>query len=1486
MSNLFQDKRKLFGTILGIIMFALTIISITYAYYSWKSSETTVTFNIDDDIFYCETDVDSSVGTNSDNVLAPVNNYRNGVRQSFIVKNIGRQNTTFSLTMNVTNISSDIIKHPTFKYKLVYDPTGGARNCTLADATSDGAGNTCINVTNGTGDFSNIQLGMNTLVQSITLPNNSKYKYYFFMYLDGQGGQTPDGIQNESMSATLGVCDIYVPLIASCHATVSPTHLKVTNGATYGDAYSYDNPNTVVGLPNPTPINTVVSYNSNASGVSNPASQTISYSITANNIWYENDSFTGSPVTNSTVVTTTENKTLYAKITPSPVNATVTLPSISRSTYTFLGWYTQATGGTRVGGIGGSYVPGCEKTPTLYAHWMSNNYYNVDTGVYYETLKDAFDAVTSNQTIRVDKSVTETIQPTLESGKTGVKLNMNGNTTTLNGVYIDNSGTLDIYSSVNGGILQGNSTRVVYNNGTLTTNGTSSSYTLTIRNTSTNYNDTYVIYNKVNKSVTLNGNTTVTYNNGTTNIRYLIYTESTLNINGATLTNSVSTVATNDRGIALMNYAAQVVINSGSVSAGGIGIYNGSSGTITVSGGSVSGQEGIYNGSGTVTISGSSTTITGTSGYGIDGGSGTVSISGGTITGTNSAVIGSGISSIAVTVTGGNINSTSGVGILNDSVGTVNMSGGSINAAIGIKNNSSGAIVIRGSSTTITGTSGYGIDGHTGDVTVSNGTVTGSTSGIYTTTGNVTVEGGSIIGTNEYGIYNSAASGTITVSGGSVRGTNGIYNNAAGTIEVSGSSTTITGTSGYGIRGYTGNVTVSNGTVTGSTSGIYITTGKATVTGGTVIGSTLHGIHVTSTGTVTLGENSGTPSTSTPIIRSNATSGSTYGIYMANSGGILNFYDGVVKSNRRNGSINRENVNINRPTGYYVVKKNDTSSEDAYLSNQAYTLTFNSNGGDATVVNGTGSVGVVVNSHVLYPNTITLPTRTVSVQYDMGTTGITQVPQPSPLSTTLAGWYLAAGGNDKLLTGATTPVLQPSVGVYTDSNANWIGTSNTTVYAHWQGASITLASLSQTGYTCKWRRNTNNSLYNPGASVSDISANTTFTAECTANIYTITLDKQNCANGTVAGTTYIYEKYDDGYYLDSAASSNKKMSTSANPITIPQKTGYTFGGYYTATNGGGVQYIAASGKLTSSASATQFSANGTLYASCPANTYTLTFNGNGATTNGTGSVTVTYDSSALSPSSITLPKKKYNITFDMGDTGVTNPGAMDYTYSLLGWNTGSNHSDTKLLNNSTTPSLVANVTNYTGAGGIWRRDDGATVYADWNDNGITLPALSKGQYFTCKWHKSSTTGQEYSPGATVTGITANTVFYAVCDRVTYSVTVYYNSNPTSGQFTQASVVLSCQADDNGTCTVDTTNSTTAWNTIKNSVSFYKCIIDYTYPEFTVEKNKMLNKSLYKNLLTSKPYYLKIDKQIQNYEKNKLNYLQQSFKIKKLNIKNK
>ena len=92
-------------------------------------------------------------------------------------------------------------------------------------------------------------------------------------------------------------------------------------------------------------------------------------------------------------------------------------------------------------------------------------------------------------------------------------------------------------------------------------------------------------------------------------------------------------------------------------------------------------------------------------------------------------------------------------------------------------------------------------------------------------------------------------------------------------------------------------------------------------------------------------------------------------------------------------------------------------------------------------------------------------------------------------------------------------------------------------------------------------------------------------------VFEITLNNQSA---TTAGTTKIYVKYGTGYYLNSNLTN--QMSTSANGITKPTKNGVLFRGYYTGTNGSGVQYIDANGKLTSSASTTNFSSNGTLYA--------------------------------------------------------------------------------------------------------------------------------------------------------------------------------------------------------------------------------------------------------------------------------------------------
>ena len=108
---------------------------------------------------------------------------------SYTVKNIGRQNTAISITADILSCSKKVNNsyvatdcseffRSDFKYKVMLDPTGGSRDCTANNSN-------CTAVTGGEGNFSNMHVGKNTLVGNISLPNNSKYKYYVFLYLDG-----------------------------------------------------------------------------------------------------------------------------------------------------------------------------------------------------------------------------------------------------------------------------------------------------------------------------------------------------------------------------------------------------------------------------------------------------------------------------------------------------------------------------------------------------------------------------------------------------------------------------------------------------------------------------------------------------------------------------------------------------------------------------------------------------------------------------------------------------------------------------------------------------------------------------------------------------------------------------------------------------------------------------------------------------------------------------------------------------------------------------------------------------------------------------------------------------------------------------------------------------------------------------------------------------------------------------------------------------
>lgn len=151
-------------------------------------------------------------------------------------------------------------------------------------------------------------------------------------------------------------------------------------------------------------------------------------------------------------------------------------------------------------------------------------------------------------------------------------------------------------------------------------------------------------------------------------------------------------------------------------------------------------------------------------------------------------------------------------------------------------------------------------------------------------------------------------------------------------------------------------------------------------------------------------------------------------------------------------------------------------------------------------------------------------------------------------------------------------------------------------------------------------------------------------------------------------------------------------SGSHEAITTPEKTGYTFTGWYAAADGNAL-VIATDGTLQNSTSYTDASGKWTnsgeaptLHAHWMAKTYTVTLDGNGATGAGTANVTATYNSSTLA--AITNPSRWGNVFGGWEDEG----GAL-----VIG----------------TDGKLIASVTGYTDGSKNWTHDGIVTLYAKW-----------------------------------------------------------------------------------------------------------------------------------------------------------------------------
>ena len=429
---------------------------------------------------------------------------------------------------------------------------------------------------------------------------------------------------------------------------------------------------------------------------------------------------------------------------------------------------------------------------------------------------------------------------------------------------------------------------------------------------------------------------------------------------------------------------------------------------------------------------------------------------------------------------------------------------------------------------------------------------------------------------------------------------------------------------------------------------------------------------------------------------------------------------------------------------------------------QTYTLTVNPNGGtwngslnSQTFTQSQGTTKMISNA----------TSKSVHVSFNANNQGATFDSSSITVTLPFRQWTLSGGGS---FNGTT----------YT------FGSSNGTLIASFNATSVTLKTITKTGYTCKWAMNSTSGTQYPSGSTTSVSANTTFYAVCTANpTYTLTVNPNGGTwNGSTstrsffqaAGTTksltpnptkQITITYNANGQGATFSNTSQNVQATFNRWTL-SGAGSLNGSTYTYGTGNGtltasynvstyvLQSITKTGYTCkwaqNSPSGTQFNpgsslqttSNVTYYAVCTGDSFKLTINPYGGTWNGSSS-SQSFIQAINTTKHIPDPVgQALTVSYNSNGQNVTVPSSITVHKQFTSWS------------RSGAGSFNASTKTYTfGAGN-------GSLIANYNIVSLTLPALSKTDY-TCKWAMNSASGTQYSPGSNVS-ITANTVFYAVC----------------------------------------------------------------------------------------------------------------------------
>ncbi|MDD5673220.1 MAG: InlB B-repeat-containing protein [Chitinivibrionales bacterium] len=310
-------------------------------------------------------------------------------------------------------------------------------------------------------------------------------------------------------------------------------------------------------------------------------------------------------------------------------------------------------------------------------------------------------------------------------------------------------------------------------------------------------------------------------------------------------------------------------------------------------------------------------------------------------------------------------------------------------------------------------------------------------------------------------------------------------------------------------------------------------------------------------------------------------------------------------------------------------------------------------------------------------------TKTVIVP---ATTVVTLPTAPTKTGFTFGGWFTAINGGGKAF--AADSVVTASDTVY----ARWIPPNSFLVTFNDQAATTPVNPTSKlvtspattidalptapakTGYTFGGWFTAASGGGTAFTATTPVTANDTIYAKWTQDTYTVTFDAQGATNpATITGVTY---------------------GATVTLPTVPAKTGFTFGGWFTAVSGGGTQFL----------TTTPVNASLTVYAQCIQNipnTYSVTFDAQGA-------ANPTPITGVASGATVTLP---------------TAPAKTGYTFG--GWWTAASGGGTAFT--ATTP-VIATITVYAQWTAITYTitfdDQGATTPVNPTTKTVTAPATT------------------------------------------------------------------------------------------------------------------------------------------------------------------